>query len=124
MDNRHIYKNAVLAHNADAQGTILIRNVQKRQKVRAMPVCGEFPDFLEGANIWRNVDGSWTLADVRGEKRVHPGEGFWIKYGETNGRPNAGILRRTDVSFWDYKVCGERFGGPDLGFLYEFPPYI
>ena len=76
------------------------------------------PDFLQGAEVRKNDDGSWTIKTSWGESTGFPGECYWVLYGTNgDGTPDANILTKTEKSFKDYLVCDEN--GEDLGWLSE-----
>ena len=84
-------------------------------------IGNEAPDFLEGANIRHNSDGSWTIVTDWGESTGFPGEAYWVLYGQkADGTPDANILTKTEKSYKDYIVCDE--SGNDIGWLSEIDP--
>ena len=94
---------------------------KKATVMEAQPVSDEFPDFLKGAEIRRNEDGSWTIKTDWGESTGFPGKAYWVRYGtKEDGRPDANILTKTEKSYNDYIVCDEE--GKDIGFLAEIDP--
>ena len=87
----------------------------------ARMVDDEFPEFLEGAKISHNEDGSWTIKTDWGESTGFPGKAYWVRYGtKADGTPDANILTKTEKSYKDYIVCDDE--GKDIGFLYEIDP--
>ena len=91
---------------------------KKATVMKAMLVTDEFPEFLSGAAIRRNDDGSWTIKTSWGESTGFPGKCYWVLYGiNEDGTPDANILTKTEKSFKDYIVCDE--DGIDLGWLSE-----
>ena len=87
--------------------------------MKAMLVTDKgIPSFLSGADIRKNVDGSWSIKTSWGESTGFPGECYWVLYGiNEDGTPDANILTKTEKSFKDYIVCDEN--GEDLGWLSE-----
>lgn len=83
----------------------------------AQPVSEEFPEFLEGANITHNEDGSWSIKTDWGISTGFPGAAYWVLYGtKEDGTPDANILTKTEKSYRDYIVSEN---GKDVGYLYE-----
>ena len=94
---------------------------KKATILTAQQVNDEAPDFLEGANIRHNSDGSWTIVTDWGESTGFPGEAYWVLYGQkADGTPDANILTKTEKSYKDYIVCDEN--GNDIGWLSEIDP--
>lgn len=94
---------------------------KKATVLPAQAVDDEFPEFLKGAPITHNADGSWTIKTDWGESTGFPGQAYWIKYGvKEDGTPDANILTKTEKSYKDYIVCDE--DGNDVGFLAEIDP--
>lgn len=96
---------------------------KKATILKAQPVSEgeEFPEFLTGATIRHNSDGSWTIKTDWGESTGFPGKAYWVLYGtKVDGTPDANILTKTEKSYRDYIVCDEE--GHDLGFLSELDP--
>ena len=94
---------------------------KKATVLQAMPVGKEFPEFLEGAKIAHNEDGSWTIQTDWGASTGFPGQAYWVLYGtKPDGTPDANILTKTEKSYRDYIVCDE--DGVDVGWLYELDP--
>lgn len=94
---------------------------KKATVMQAQPVDEEFPEFLAGAKIRHNEDGSWTITTDWGESTGFPGQAYWVLYGQkADGTPDANILTKTEKSYKDYIVCDE--DGVDLGYLYEIDP--
>lgn len=85
---------------------------------QACQVSDELPEFLNGADVRRNEDGSWTIKTDWGESTGYPGEAYWVLYGQKeDGRPDANILTKSEKSFTDYIVCDDN--GNDIGWLCE-----
>ncbi len=94
---------------------------KKATVFEAQLVGEEFPEFLDGANIRRNADGSWTIKTDWGESTGFPGKAYWVRYGtKPDGTPDANILTKTEKSYRDYVVCDE--AGQDIGLLCEVDP--
>ena len=93
---------------------------KKATVMSAMAVSEDFPDFLTGANITHNEDGSWSIQTDWGTSTGFPGAAYWVKYGtKENGTPDANILTKTEKSYHDYIVCED---GQDIGFLCDIDP--
>lgn len=89
--------------------------------LQARAVDDEFPEFLKGAQISHNDDGSWTIKTDWGESTGFPGKAYWVRYGtKEDGSPDANILTKSEKSYRDYIVCDE--DGNDVGFLAEIDP--
>lgn len=74
----------------------------------AEPMGANPPDFLAGAPIKSQPDGSYTIQTDWGESSGKPGEAYWVKYGtKSNGTPDANILTKSEKSFSDYYLCTE-----------------
>ena len=94
---------------------------KKATVLQAQPVDEEFPEFLEGADISRNDDGSWSIKTDWGVSTGFPYQSYWVRYGtKEDGTPDANILTKTEKSYRDYIVCNE--DGEDIGWLYELDP--
>lgn len=94
---------------------------KKATVMPAMAVTDEYPEFLKGADITHNPDGSWSIKTDWGVSTGFPGQAYWVKYGtKEDGTPDANILTKTEKSYKDYIVCDEE--GNDLGFLSEIDP--
>ncbi len=94
---------------------------KKATVLEAQAVDGNFPEFLKGAPITQNPDGSWTIKTSWGEITGSPGKAYWVKYGMTeDGSLDANILTKTEKSYQDYIVCDE--SGQDIGWLSELDP--
>ena len=94
---------------------------KKATVMPAQPVSEEFPEFLEGANITHNEDGSWSIKTDWGISTGFPGAAYWVLYGtKEDGTPDANILTKTEKSYRDYIVCDEN--GQDIGALCEIDP--
>lgn len=94
---------------------------KKATVLQAQPVDDEFPEFLSGADIRHNEDGSWTIKTDWGESTGFPGQAYWVRYGsKADGTPDANILTKTEKSYLEYVVCDE--DGNDIGLLSEIDP--
>ena len=94
---------------------------KKATVMEAQAVDNSYPEFLEGADITDNPDGSWTINTDWGESTGYPGMAYWVRYGtKEDGTPDANILTKTEKSYKDYIVCDEN--GNDIGFLCEIDP--
>lgn len=77
---------------------------------------GQLPDFMQGANVYRNEDGSYFLTTPWGTSIGRPGEGLFVCYkrGETKeDRPDVNILTFGAESVREYRICtkdGESLG--------------
>lgn len=91
---------------------------KKATVLKAALLSDVIPDFLEGADIRKNDDGSWSIRTSWGVSTGFCGEAYWVLYGiNEDGTPDANILTRTEKSFRDYIVCDDM--GNDLGSLLE-----
>lgn len=94
---------------------------KKATVMPAMAVTDEFPEFLEGADITHNPDGSWSIKTDWGVSTGFPGQAYWVRYGtKEDETPDANILTKTEKSYKDYIVCDG--DGNDIGFLSEIDP--
>ena len=94
---------------------------KKATVMKAQALDDEFPEFLKGAEIRHNEDGSWTIKTDWGESTGFPGKAYWVLYGvKEDGTPDANILTKTEKSYKDYIVCDEN--GEDIGFLSDIDP--
>ena len=94
---------------------------KKATILEATPVTDEFPEFLKGADISQNADGSWSIKTNWGVSTGFPGQAYWVKYGVMeDGYIDANILTKTEKSYKDYIVCDEK--GNDIGWLAEIDP--
>ncbi len=94
---------------------------KKATIMKAALLTEEYPEFLKGAEISRNDDGSWSIKTDWGVSTGFPGEAYWVRYGtKEDGVPDANILTKTEKSYRDYIVCDEN--GNDLGWLAEIDP--
>ena len=94
---------------------------KKATILEAAPVTDEFPEFLQGADIAHNADGSWSIKTDWGVSTGFPGQAYWVKYGtKEDGSVDANILTKSEKSYKDYIVCDE--DGNDIGWLAEIDP--
>ena len=90
--------------------------------VEAEPIDDTFPEFLRGANISRNADGSWSVKTDWGVSTGFPGRAYWVRYGtKGDGTPDCNILTKGEKSYEDYLVCDEK-GGEVVGRLADIDP--
>ena len=94
---------------------------KKATVFEAQALDDEFPEFLKGAPITQNQDGSWTIKTSWGQSTGFPGKAYWVRYGtHEDGTPDANILTKTEKSYTDYIVCDE--SGQDVGRLCDIDP--
>ena len=87
----------------------------------AAPITDEFPSFLDGAEINRNSDGSWSIKTDWGVSTGFPGQAYWVLYGtRKDGSIDGNILTKSEKSYKDYLVCDEN--GNVIGRLCEIDP--
>lgn len=66
----------------------------------------ETPLFLEGADITKNEDGSFSIKTDWGVSQGREGEAYWVRYGmREDGTPDANILTKSEKSFEQYFLC-------------------
>ena len=108
--------------NADTNLVEVDGNFYKKATImQAQPVSDEFPEFLKGADITHNEDGSWSIKTDWGVSTGFPGKAYWVLYGtKEDGKPDANILTKTEKSYREYIVCDEN--GQDVGYLCEIDP--
>ena len=88
----------------------------------AQRVGEELPKFMEGSQVFRNEDGSWTVITSWGQSTGFPGEAYFIRYGtHDDGTPSVNILTKSEESYNAYYVCDEN--GNIIGQLAELDPY-
>lgn len=92
------------------------RNFYQKAKVfLASPVTHHFPKFIDGANIIRNSDGSWSIITDFGISTGFPGKAYWILSGKKeDGTPDANIIS----NYEDYYAC-DYVTGEEIGPLSE-----
>lgn len=88
--------------------------------LEAEAVSDEFPEFLRGAEIRHNEDGSWTIKTSWGESTGFPGKAYWVLYKRDGDKVDANILTKSEKSYRNFIVCDA--DGKDIGFLYEIDP--
>lgn len=89
--------------------------------IEAKRVDDIFPEFLTGADITHNSDGSWTIKNDFGEHTGYPGNAYWMLLRtKRDGTPDGTILNKNDESYKDYIVCDNN--GNDVGLLCELDP--
>ena len=109
--------------NADANLVEIDGVFYKKATVMPAELIAHFgiPKFLEGADIVRNEDGSWSIKTDWGLSTGVPGQAYWVLYGvKADGTPDANIINKTEKSYRDYIVCDE--DGKDIGWLCELDP--
>ena len=78
---------------------------------------------MEGSQVFRNEDGSWTVITSWGQSTGYPKEAYFIRYGtHEDGTPSVNILTKSEESYNAYYVCDE--SGNIIGQLAELDPYI
>lgn len=96
-------------HKANADTTLVeVEGVfyEKPQTSQAQEMTDIFPSFLNGADIWRNKDGSWSIQTPWGVSTGMPGKAYWVRYGtREDGTPDANILTVDTPSFEAYIVA-------------------
>lgn len=111
-------------HIANAATSLIEKNgvfYKKATVIPAQKISDSLPAFIEGADVRKNLDGSWTIKTERGESSGKPGKDYWVRYGtKEDGTPDANILTKTEKSYREYIVCDEN--GQDIGFLCELDP--
>lgn len=89
----------------------------------AQRIGEELPEFMEGAKVVRNEDGSWTVTTDWGQSTGFPGEAYFVKYGtKKDGTPDVNILTKSEASYDAYYVCDDE--GNIIGKLSELDPYV
>lgn len=87
----------------------------------AQLVDDKLPEFLKGAKIIKNGNGSWTIINDWFRKTGFPGEAYWVLYGiKGNGTPNATIITKSEQEYLDYIVCDKN--GTDICALAKMDP--
>lgn len=109
-------------HKANAASTLVEVDgafYEKPKAYKAQEMADEVPSFLEGADIWRNEDGSWSIQTPWGVSTGTPGAAYWVRYGtREDGTPDANILAVETASFEAYIVADEE--GNDICSLPEW----
>ena len=68
----------------------------------------ELPEFMDGLDVHKNDDGSWTIKKSWGDQTGFPGEAYWIYHGvKEDGTKGVSILTKLEESFRSYFVCDE-----------------
>ena len=93
---------------------------KKATVLKAQKLGDIVPEFLAGADINRNDDGSWSIKTSWGVSSGKPGEAYWVLYGMQDGKPDANILTKSEKSYRDYILCME--DGTAIGRLCELDP--
>ena len=104
----------------EIDGVFYTKSVEKPPVYAAQLISEEFPKFLEGAEITRNPDGSWTIKTSWGASTGFPGQAYWVLYGTDENGTDANILTKSEKSYRNYIVCDE--DGVDIGWLYKIDP--
>lgn len=69
---------------------------------------GQLPDFMQGANVYRNENGSYFLTTPWGTSLGRPDEGLFVCYKRGEGkdaRPDVNILTFGAESVKEYSIC-------------------
>lgn len=113
-------------HIANAATNLIEENGIFYTKATVLPaqrVGEELPKFMEGSQVFRNEDGSWTVITSWGQSTGFPGEAYFIRYGtHEDGTPSVNILTKSEESYNAYFVCDE--SGNIIGQLSQIDPYI
>ena len=113
-------------HIANAATNLIEENGVFYTKATVLPaqrVGEELPKFMEGSQVFRNEDGSWTVITSWGQSTGYPKEAYFIRYGtHEDGTPSVNILTKSEESYNAYYVCDEN--GNIIGQLAELDPYI
>lgn len=79
---------------------------KKATVMQAEFVSDEFPEFLAGASIRRNDDGTWTITTDWGESTAIPGDALWVRYGtKPDGTPDANAVSMRERAYFEYYLC-------------------
>ncbi len=88
----------------------------------AQRIGEEIPEFLAGAPIERNADGTFTITTDWGKSTGAPEDAYFVLYGvKKDGTPDANILTKSEKSYDAYFVCTKE--GEIIGKLSELDPY-
>lgn len=88
----------------------------------AQKIGEEIPEFLVGAPVEKNLDGSFTITTDWGKSTGSPKDAYFILYGvKKNGTIDANILTKSEPSYDSYYVCTK--DGEIIGRLSELDPY-
>ena len=88
----------------------------------AQKIGDEIPEFLIGAPIEKNDDGSFTITTDWGKSTGVPGEAYYVLYGvKKDGTPDVNILTKSEKSYETYYVCTKE--GEIIGKLSDLDPY-
>lgn len=69
----------------------------------------ELPEFMDGLDVHKNNDGSWTIKKSWGDQTGFPGEAYWVYHGiSEDGRKGVSILSKSEDSYREYWLCDER----------------
>ncbi|MBQ1298421.1 hypothetical protein IIY24_01085 [Candidatus Saccharibacteria bacterium] len=91
---------------------------KKATVLRVEPISERYPEFLRGAQVRREDDGSWSMVTRDGVQTGFPGQGYWVldSVGK-DGIPHGHILTKGTPSYDDFYACDE--DGNILGRLCE-----
>lgn len=79
------------------------------------------PDWAKGCKLTYNGDGTATIKTDWGFSTGRVGIDFLLLYGmKADGTPDANILTRGEMSYYDYIICNEK--GDDIGKLADLYP--
>ncbi len=68
----------------------------------------EIPEWVEGAPVAKNEDGSFTVTTSWGKSTGNIMDCYWMRYGDNkDGSPDVNILTKSEPSFDDYYLCTE-----------------
>ena len=89
------------------------RIIEKDGKIYARPKVTEaaligsrLPSFMDGADVTRNDDGSYTVTTDWGRSSGKPGDGLFVRYGtKADGKPDVNILTFGTESAKQYNLC-------------------
>lgn len=91
------------------------RIIEKDGKIYSRPqvteaalISDRLPSFMDGADVVRNSDGSYTVTTDWGKSTGKPGEGLFVRYGtKADGTPDVNILTFGTKSAAEYNLCTE-----------------
>jgi len=81
--------------------------IYSRPKVTEAALIGDrLPSFMDGADVVRNSDGSYTVTTDWGKSSGKPGDGLFVRYGtKADGTPDVNILTFGTESAAQYNIC-------------------
>lgn len=98
---------------------IFVKDPIFKNVVIACPMGSEIPEWLEGASITKNIDGSFSLSTRLRNLTGNMMDSYWVRCGtDENEIPLANILDKSTPYFDTYVVCTE--DGQDICPLREF----